>query len=187
MHFLCIFYPITLLRLKYWSEEATCVMFDFLFFIPSLKNSQNHFWHEWSHRFADRTFEGRNIRAAREGSIGPAAAKRRISFICAWWMMLRADWLLAADLCSIPQADPHRAEAGCSVSCSRSPTPLPAAAPHTHTHARAHTHSWVRSVSARTTGCCNLQTSPEPAEQAMRAHCIMCYGRLLVLVRSSRR
>lgn len=73
--------------------------------------------------------------------------------------MLRADWLLAADLCSIPQAAPHTG----GLSAQSALLPLPAAASHTQT--RTHEHSWVRVASVRTTGRCYLPTSPESAEQ----------------------
>lgn len=81
-------------------------------------------------------------------------------------MMLRADWLLAADLCSILQADSHRA--GLSAQSALLPVlPDTATCCRSSSHTHTYTHSWVR-----TTGCCNLQTSPERAKNRNTTQCV---------------
>lgn len=87
-------------------------------------------------------------------------------------MMPRADWLSAADLCSIPQARSLRAELN-AQSALLPVIPDTAGrrfSPHTLTRSHAYTYtlSCVRTLSARTTGSCNFPTSPERAKQADR-------------------
>ena len=86
-------------------------------------------------------------------------------------MMLRADWLLAADLCSILLAD-RQSRAECSVSAPPGdPTPLPAAAAHTntHTHTHTHTHTLIHSLTHTHIHTLTL----------MSARCVCAHHRLL--------
>lgn len=77
-------------------------------------------------------------------------------------MMLRADWLLAADSRSILQAvSPRGALSAQSALLQPSPALRSAARTHSHTHAPTRMHSWVCVACARHTGCSNPPTSPE--------------------------
>ena len=76
-----------------------------------------------------------------EGSSNPPLPGGESLFLlCAWKMMPRADWLLAADLCSILLAD-SQSRAECSVSAPPGDPATCRCSSHTHTRARAHTHT----------------------------------------------
>ncbi|CAB1443263.1 unnamed protein product [Pleuronectes platessa] len=69
--------------------------------------------------------------------------------------MLRADWLLDADLCSILQADPHRAGAGCStlhVYCSHTSHTVTASYSSSDRHGLNHDYVFVTPVEVDSEG-----------------------------------